>query len=89
MIVNLRANVARNCGDVDAYSAECEAARAAQTVPFAVAPRQTVQSRRGVLGGGQPCAPEDFEDHRVFERHVRDGRILESFTMTTTPKLAT
>lgn len=75
------------------YGREVEQARAEQTVPFAVAPRMSVQSRRGVLTAGAEVTVDDIPaEHKVdpqgsatfdisgpmrFHRLVREGVILE------------
>jgi hypothetical protein len=54
-----------------AYEDECIDARSRQTVQFAVAPRTTLPTRRGVLQPGDEVVSDDFEGAPCA---TRDGR---------------
>jgi hypothetical protein len=73
------------------YDRQVEAARARQTVRFAVAPLCTVPTSRGVLEVGAEVSLEDFDDavdergavilraHERLYRLVRDGIVIERY----------
>lgn len=98
MIADLRtATASRIYGSEEAHQLaenEANAARKRQTVRFAVAPRASVNSKRGLLSAGDEIRPEDLEEEekrtpegkvytipvwRRFETFVKTGVILEKY----------
>jgi hypothetical protein len=87
---NLRCGIPPELENLDEalYRREVHRALARQKVRFAVAPRVTVSTKRGVLESGAEITLEDIEltkeqrldgnaPWQVFERLVRAGYVLE------------
>ena len=92
-MVNGRQACPINFGDDvsrERWFAKVEEARAAQRSKHAVAPDCTITTPSGkVLTAGMATRQVDFIGHdslaawQLFEHHVREGRILESYTVLT------
>lgn len=69
---NIRHGVPKHLVNVDlkAYEAEVAATRKAMVAPFAVAPRCTVATRRGLLQPGAEVAIDDLDEVQGTDGYV-------------------